>query len=243
MVARILDAIAKYLHDNLPQELIKNGAEMEGDVEVEVAQVPKDETPEGKDLVISLLRIEEETSRKAQYPYRSGMVKDPSVDGGVRHASYSIPPPLSINLDILISSHAQEYKTALSQISAVIGLMNAIKENITFERNVQDKDGEVVEEPYFKIIDTVNVSMMTLSLDQTLSLWQTLKGTIAPSVAYKVRMITVTWDKVKEEAPPVRDVTAKARGFEEAEAESKEYIEKYNARIAGGAVNPDDKNQ
>ena len=221
MVKRVLDAVAKYLTDNLPSEYT-----------VDVAPVPKENSAEEREIVITLIRIEEETSRKAQYPYRTEMVWDETVlPDHIRKASYPIQPPLSVNLEILISSHAKDYSRALSQISAVIDLMNSMKANIKFEKTL---DGESEE-----ILDSINVSMMTLSLEQTLSLWQTLKGSVAPSVMYKLRMITVKWEKITEEEPPVRRVLSKPGMYEKAVAESKEFKKKYAEEHPEAAEQPD----
>ena len=109
--------------------------------------------------------------------------------------------------------------------------MNSMKANIKFEKTL---DGESEE-----ILDSINVSMMTLSLEQTLSLWQTLKGSVAPSVMYKLRMITVKWEKITEEEPPVRRVLSKPGMYEKAVAESKEFKKKYAEEHPEAAEQPD----
>ena len=186
MIAKVLDALAKYLRNNLPDEY-----------SVDVDLVPKENSTKDRAIVITLLRIEEETSRKAQYPYKVEIVPDVTVENSARRASYPNPPEVSVNLDILISSHG-EYGTALSQISEVIGLMNSVKENMKLEP--QEEDGDIVR------LDSFNMSMVNLSLEQTMNLWQTLKGTIVPFVVYKLRMVTVRWKKEQPEMPPVREV-------------------------------------
>jgi len=223
MINKVLDATAKYLRDNLPSEY-----------SIDVAPVPKENSAEEREIVITLIRIEEETSRKAQYPYRTEMVRDDTVlPDHVRKASYPIQPPLSVNLEILISSHAKDYSRALSQISAVIDLMNSMKANIKFDQKL-DKDSE-------EILDTINASMMTLTLEQTLSLWQTLKGTVAPAVMYKLRMITVKWEKDKKETDPVRRVLAKPRMYDKAETESAEFKAEYAKKLKEAEENPDNQ--
>ena len=206
MIAKVLNAVANYLRENLPSGF-----------GVDVDLVPKENSTQDRELVITLLRIEEETSRKAQYPYRVGTVADATAENGMRRASYPIQPDVSVNLEILISSHAKRYDTALSQISAVIDLMNSLKMNIRIDKLKEEEDQQ--------LLDEINVSMMTLSLEQTLSLWQTLKGTVVPSVAYKLRMVTVKWEKEQREVAPVRTVEVSPLSTEAAEKDREEFLD------------------
>lgn len=141
-------------------------------INVSLNSVNKDKEAESKDhLVITLLRIEEETSRKLQNFYT---MKDDGV-----HAK---SPDLGINLEILISSPFTPYETALQLISNAISAINSLK-------TVSRPEG--MTEESFQRLRTYNLSLLGLSFDQTLSMWQTLGGTLVPSVAYKIRMLTV----------------------------------------------------
>ena len=141
-------------------------------INVSLNSINKDKEAESKDpLVITLLRIEEETSRKPQNFYA---VKDDGV--------HTKSPDLDINLEILISSPFTPYETALQLISNTISAINSIK-------TVSRPEG--MTEESFQRLRTYNLSLLGLSFDQTLSMWQTLGGTLVPSVAYKIRMLTV----------------------------------------------------
>ena len=145
---------------------------MQRRINVSLNSVNKDKEAESKDhLVITLLRIEEETSRKPQNIYAKR-------DDGIHTKS----PDLDINLEILISSPFTPYETALQLISKAISAINSIK-------TVQKPEG--MNEELFQRIRSYNMSLLGLSFDQTLSMWQTLGATLVPSVAYKVRMLTV----------------------------------------------------
>ena len=80
---------------------------------VTLAPIEKEGQTE-EDLLITLLRIEEETSRKPQSVHRH-------EGEGVRKQTN---PDVCLNLYILISSHARQYETALAQISDAIYWMN-----------------------------------------------------------------------------------------------------------------------
>ena len=141
-------------------------------INVSLNSVNKDKEVESKDhLVITLLRIEEETSRKPQNFYAL------KTDG--IHAK---SPDLDINLEILISAPCSPYETALQLISKTMSAINSIK-------TIQKPEG--MDDDRFRRLLSYNLSLLGLSFDQTLSMWQTLGATLVPSVAYKVRMLTV----------------------------------------------------
>ena len=55
----------------------------------------------------------------------------------------------------------------------------------------------------FNLLRTMSVSMMNMTFDQHLGMWQTLGAVLVPSVAYKIRMVTVAGVHVKKEGPLV----------------------------------------
>lgn len=162
---QILVSLKRYLDFTLDSEMMK-------DIHVVLDSVKKDRETGKGDLVITLLRIEEETSRKPQNIYHY-------TD---KNGQLQTSPDLDINLEILISAPTLEYETALTLISKVISIMNSIK-TIGKPDKLEDED--------FEIIDSMNIHLMGMSFDQMLSMWQTLGGTLVPAVAYKIRMITV----------------------------------------------------
>lgn len=89
-------------------------------------------------------------------------------------------PDVCLNLYVLIVSHAQNYETALLEISKVIYWMNSF----------QSKD--------------CLVELHTLSAEQNNSLWQTLGTEIRPAVVYKVRMLTIGSEILEESCSVVR---------------------------------------
>lgn len=179
MIKEILVSLREYLNYMMPEG-----------TNVVLDSVKKDkETGEG-DLVITLLRIEEETSRKPQNYYFK-------VGEGNERESYLISPDLDLNLEVLISAPTSKYETALTLISEVISLLNSIK-TIT-------KPAEMTEES-FNRINSMRLSMMGLSFDQMLSMWQTLGGTLVPAVAYKIRMVTIPGLTDASEAQSVKKV-------------------------------------
>ena len=173
MINDILVSLMEYLKSML-KPLRPSG------IHVALDSVSRDKDTEPGDLLITLLRIEEETSRKPQNVYFT-------LEKGVH---YPTSPDIDINLEVLISSPAPKYETALLLISEVIRILNSIK--------TVPKPEEMTEES-FQRINAMSISMMGLSFDQSLSMWQTLGGTLVPFVVYKIRMLTM---------PGIPDTTA-----------------------------------
>lgn len=164
-------------------------------ISVVLDSVKKDkETGEG-DVVITLLRIEEETSRKPQNIYYR-------VEKGV---DYPTSPDLDLNLEVLISSPSAKYETALLLISDVISVMNSIK--------TVGKPKEM-SELSFQRVKSMSISLMGLSFDQSLSMWQTLGGTLVPFAAYKIRMLTMPGIPDTSIADPIRHIHVEPGGMD-----------------------------
>ena len=143
-------------------------------VMVVLAPIEKDGQKEGEDIVITLLRVEEETSRKPQNVFQYGI---DAQDGKRKAMSKRRNPDICLNLYILISSHAQIYETAIAQISDVVYWMNSID----YEMNSDEISGK-----------HLRVELQSLTAEQHNSMWQTLGGKVVPSVVYKVRMVTIS---------------------------------------------------
>ena len=153
-----------------------------------LAPIEKEGQGEGEDIVITLLRVEEETSRKQQSPFRYAVDER---DGKKKVVSKNVNPDVCLNLYVLITSHAQKYDTALAQISDVIYWMNNI--------NYKDDSNEISA-------NGLQVELQSLTSEQHNSMWQTLGGKMVPSVVYKVRMVTITAAESTEKVVPVKDI-------------------------------------
>lgn len=164
-IHEILVSLKEYLDCMLDYAMMEN-------IRVVLDTVKKDKETEEGDLVITLLRIEEETSRKPQNVYYRQE----------KNVTKPTSPDLDINLEVLISAPTAKYETALVLISKVISILNSIK-TVSKPEDLEDK--------YFQIINSMNISLMGMSFDQMLSMWQTLGGTLVPAVAYKIRMLTI----------------------------------------------------
>ena len=180
-ISDILSALREYLEFRILEETKGDKKEfgLNNVLNIELSPVKKEKDTTERDVVITLLRIEEETSRKPQESYYTEIVK---IGKDEYRKAYPTSPSIAINLEILISSHSPNYSSALTLISHVIRIMNSIKTAPKPKKMNQQS---------FDIIREMSVSMMNMPFDQYLSMWQTLGGELVPAVAYKVRMVTI----------------------------------------------------
>ncbi len=179
--------------------LVKDYLECSLDKEctVKLRPVPDQEEAQESNMLITitLLRIEEETSRKPAVTSRYISVMDDKGNPR-RMVTNKKSPDVDINLEILISARAKEYETALGHISKVISAMNSIQ-------TVPKPKGMKAD---FKALQSLNISILNLPLEQQFSMWQTLHRKLMPSVAYKLRMLTVPGEIEQDTAEIVKIV-------------------------------------
>lgn len=174
MINKILHVLQEFLKETLGNEYT-----------VLLDAIDDQDDGKERDVVITLIRIEEETSRKAMNTFTV-----------INNLGYKTSPDLALNLDILISSQSPIYETALKHISTVVSLMNSIQ--------TLSKPSGMSEES-FSVLRSLNVSILNLSLDQSLNMWQTLRGKLMPAVAYKVRMLTIPGVVDEKSETPVQE--------------------------------------
>ena len=172
MISKTLETIQKYLEIQFKEmgtdwKVYLNALEKEGQQE------------EG--LYITLLRIEEETSMKKQVSYHPL----PDKEG------YFANPDLCINLFIVISSQAQNYNTALMQISKTLYVLNNIYDFAPQEEEPLPQEEMLQQANVATIMKSLSIELQTLTAEQNNSLWQTLGCKVMPAVCYKVRMLTL----------------------------------------------------
>ena len=196
-ICDILSALKEYLEARILEDTKGDTGDFgrNNALNIVLSPVKKEKDTEERDVVITLLRIEEETSRKPQQNYYTEVWKE---NGITYQKVYPTSPDVAINLEILISSYIPNYSSALTLISHVIRIMNSIK--------TASKPGNMRQES-FDIIREMSVSIMNLSFDQYLSMWQTLGGELVPAVAYKIRMVTIKGIPDTKTNPHVRKRT------------------------------------
>lgn len=138
------------------------------------------------DIIISLVNIEENRiSRDPQYYVRTGTsvkMKNPAVH---------------LYLTVLFTSISPGYTQALVHLQKVIGFF---QENYVFDQSNPDVADAGIE----KLI----LEMQSLNLEQLQQLWSMLGGKYHPSVAYRVRMVTIDSEPTEDAIHLVKEIDA-----------------------------------
>jgi hypothetical protein len=144
-------------------------------------------------LVLSIVNVEEDKVAKSP----ENFVKDKSL---IKYKN----PAIHLNLTVLFAATHDDYGTALKQLEKVIRFFQ-IKNVFTPENTptldqTNQVNGFAIERIVF---DWVN-----LNLEQVHQLWTTLGGHYMPSVAFRLRMITIDEYVILQEALPIKEIQA-----------------------------------
>jgi hypothetical protein len=144
-------------------------------------------------LVLSIVNVEEDKVAKSP----ENFIKDKSL---IRYKN----PAIHLNLTVLFAATHDDYTSALRQLEKVIRFFQ-IKYVFTPENTPEidaanQVNGFVIEKVIF---DWVN-----LNLEQVHQLWTTLGGHYMPSIAFKLRMITIDENVIQQEALPIKEIQA-----------------------------------
>jgi len=139
-----------------------------------------DESRLSEKLIISLLRLEEETTLK-----NSAHVKINENKTEYRN------PPVHLNLYLLIAANFKNYDTSLISISKVIEFFQG-KKVFTSSNTVYNRDNVA-----FEVLDDFRfiLEIYSPSFEELNNIWGTLGGRQMPSVIYKVQLIQIERDK------------------------------------------------
>jgi hypothetical protein len=113
--------------------------------------------------------------------------------------------PVTVNLYLLFTATAIDYLESLHDISNVIGFFQV---NSTFQKDRYPALNASVSDPLtrpWRLIDRLDVTMHSLTLEQQNNLWAALGTKHLPHVMYKVRMLTF-FDTQGEVAEPITEI-------------------------------------
>ncbi len=133
---------------------------------------------------LTVFAVEEERTLKTSVRTR--------VDGDVH---YLPEPPLFLNLHMLVAGYAQEYGTALDNLSTAIAY---------FQSHAAFVRGQYPQLP--ADVDRIVVEMRGLDYEQQSYIWGLLGGRYLPSAAYRIRVLRVQSARVEGIASPVTGV-------------------------------------
>jgi len=137
----------------------------------------------GAPLIISLVNIEENRMSRDPHNY----IRDNTGLGLLRKN-----PAIHLNLTVLFTSvrHEGGYELALNDVQQVIGVF---QNQYAFDGTTNPSVPDGIE----KLI----LEMISLNLEQLHQLWSMLGGKYHPSIAYRMRMVTI--DSVTDQPGPM----------------------------------------
>lgn len=141
--------------------------------DVALCAINKDGAQEEGNIIITLVHIEEEASRKQQIPSFS------IGNDGLKTDRRYTQPEIALNLYVLISAHNDKYDAAITNISKVIHAFQ--KQNIFEYPSLTNKSEN----------DSIRMTLHPFTLEQNINLWQSIGYKMMPSVMYKVSLIMV----------------------------------------------------
>jgi hypothetical protein len=136
-------------------------------------------------VVISLVNIEEEKHLKSP----------PKTNEISAHVLAKQNPEIHINLYALFTAFSSHYETSLGIISDVIGFFQS---KPLFNRsNTPSLDTK---------IEKIIADLCSLSFEQQNHLWSSMGAKYMPSVLYKLRMLIIDEELIKDKAKPVTEI-------------------------------------
>ncbi|HAR39350.1 MAG: hypothetical protein A2W86_09165 [Bacteroidetes bacterium GWD2_45_23] len=151
----------------------------------------EDDAKLSEKLILTLLRLEEETTLK----------NTPHVRVNETKTEYR-NPPLHLNMFLLIAANFKNYDTSLISISKAIEFFQG-KKVFTSANTVYNRDNvtsDVLDD--FRFI----LEIYSPSFEELNNIWGTLGGRQLPSVIYKIQLIQIERDKKLAESEVITHI-------------------------------------
>lgn len=198
-VSDLLMAVRGYLQDRLEeiQSTVLNRTVVGniGRPELDGIGANDQSQPLSDSIVLTLVRTEEDPSRKNQRNYRANPLATDN-SSGILYRN----PPVGLNLYVLITANHANYATALTLLSNVIA---------TFQNRNKLTDDGIVPWPAGAIYgdQSLKFSLLSPTFEEENHLWSMLGGKQIPSVLYLIQTANV--ELLPDEditGPPVTEI-------------------------------------
>ena len=161
-----------------------------------IAQLESETTDALKQVVVTLVNVEEEAALKNGPHHR--------IDGG--RVVYE-NRPVNLYLYLLFSANLKEYDDSIKRLGEIIEFFQG--QNVFSARNSphQEKLDRTADElGGFKI----SLELFSLTFEQINHLWGSLGGKQVPFVLYRARLVGLTANKINSTGPPIGDISISA---------------------------------
>ena len=146
-------------------------------------------------IVLTLVRTEEDPSRKNQRNYRANPLAADNA-AGILYRN----PPVGLNLYVLITANHNNYATALTLLSNVIAVFQH-RNKLTDDGTVPWPSGTVYSN------QTLKFNLLSPTFEEENHLWGMLGGKQIPSVLYLIQTANVELlPEAERTGPPVTEI-------------------------------------
>lgn len=157
-----------------------------------IAQVESETKDELKQVVLSLVNVEEEGALKNGPHHRL-------KDGQVVYENR----PVNLNLYLLFSANHSDYGTALKRLGEVITFFQG--RNVFTVRNSPDLDKLTLTAEQLAGF-RISLELHSLSFEQINHLWGSLGGKQVPFILYRARLVSLSAREFRSSGPPIEEI-------------------------------------
>lgn len=146
-------------------------------------------------LVLSLVNLEEERALKNGRAFANNNL----TEGAYKNT------PIHLNLFLLFTANYRNYETALKRLTQVLTFFQG-KQKFT----VSNSPGSNLVPPPITEFSLV-MDLLSLSFEEVNHLWGSLGGKQSPFVVYRVRLVTISDQRVLEGGGRIREIELTSR--------------------------------
>lgn len=158
-----------------------------------IAQVESGTSEAEKQIVLSLVNVEEESSLKNGPHHRL-------KDGKVIYENR----PVHLSLYLLFSANHKNYASALKRLEAIITFFQG--KNVFTARAAPDLK-KLSRTPEELAGFRMTLELFSLSFEQINHLWGSLGGKQVPFILYRARLVSLTADEIQRSGPPITEIS------------------------------------
>ncbi len=187
------------IHDSLQLIVNELNAALKGSNSEEpvflgnIAQVEAGTSDAEKQVVLSLVNVEEESSLKNGPHHRL-------KDGKVIYENR----PVHLSLYLLFSANLKNYASALKRLEAIITFLQG--KNVFTARTAPDLQ-KLSRSPEEMSGFRMTLELFSLSFEQINHLWGSLGGKQVPFILYRARLVSLSAKEIQRSGPPITEIS------------------------------------
>ena len=158
-----------------------------------IAQLESESTDAVKQVVVTLVNVEEEAALK-NGPYHR------MKDGKVIYENR----PINLYLYLLFCANLKEYGDSIKRLGEVIEFFQG--QNVFTARNSPHHE-KLTRSPEEMGGFKISLELFSLTFEQINHLWGSLGGKQVPFVLYRARLVSLNANNINDSGPPITDIS------------------------------------